>query len=354
MKRFLTPGPTQMHPVVATGIQRAVKHDICSLSHRSSEFKDIYTRAEDGVRKLLSVPDTHAVLFLSSATEAMERIMQNTVEHTSLHLVNGAFSDRFYQIACELRKKPKAVKKSWGEGFDPKYIEYQEDIELLALTHNETSTGVCTPMDDVYTLREMFPEALVALDVVSSAPYVSIDHDKVDMSFFSVQKGFGLPAGLGVLIVGPRAREKSHMLHEKISTGSYHSFESLMKNAEKKYTPETPNVLGIFLLGEVCEALNTLGINAIRKDIEKRSQMLYSFFDNHKDYEVFVEDSMYRSPTVVVVRTPQDSQSIIDRISNEGVVVGAGYKDMKDTHIRVANFPMHTDKDINVIMRALS
>ena len=76
-------------------------------------------------------------------------------------------------------------------------------------------------------------EKLVALDCVSALPYADIPVDKVDAVYFSVQKGFGMPAGLGVLILSPAAVAKAATIEEAgISTGSYHSFASWAKKAK--------------------------------------------------------------------------------------------------------------------------
>ena len=92
---FLTPGPTQLYDSIPNYINEALETDILSLSHRSQKFKDIYKNTSDSLRKLFALPNNVKILFLTSATEAMERVIQGCVGKESFHFVNGSFSKRF-------------------------------------------------------------------------------------------------------------------------------------------------------------------------------------------------------------------------------------------------------------------
>jgi phosphoserine aminotransferase len=90
---FFTPGPTELYPTVREHMIRAFDRQIPSISHRSEEFRSIYRDASIALKALLGVSSKKHVFFGSSATEWMERIIQNCVEERSVHFVNGAFSD---------------------------------------------------------------------------------------------------------------------------------------------------------------------------------------------------------------------------------------------------------------------
>ena len=111
---YFTPGPSALYPTVHQHIQEALEDDICSISHRSERFKQIYQNAVASLRKLLNITDDFYLFFLGSATEAMERIIENCVEDCSYHFVNGAFSKRFYTIAKELKKNPQKNEAEFG------------------------------------------------------------------------------------------------------------------------------------------------------------------------------------------------------------------------------------------------
>jgi len=241
------PGPSQLYFTVEDHMHTAFRDGIPSLAHRSREFEAIFKAATDGLRELLSIPGDFHIFFAASATEIWERSVQNLVQEKSFHLVNGAFSRRFYEIAKQLGKAPAKIEALVGQGFQQK-TEIPADTEMIGITHNETSTGVSLPMDYIHQFRSSNPGSLIVVDAVSSLPYPQFDYSKIDSVFFSVQKGFGLPAGLGVWIVNERCIAKAEkLLSGGYSVGTYHSLPSYAQNARKNQTPETPNVLGIFL-----------------------------------------------------------------------------------------------------------
>lgn len=350
-KIFFTPGPTQLYGSIPEYINEAIKNDICSISHRGKRFEEILQDTTSSLKKLLNVPNDFNVLFLSSATEAMERIIENCVEKSSFHLVNGAFSKRFFDMAVELKKSPQKIEVGNGQGFDFGKIQIPENAELVCFTQNETSTGAAIDMGNVYEIKRKNPEKLVAVDIVSSAPYVDVDYGLVDCTFFSVQKGFGLPAGLGVVIVNGEIMEKSNFLHNNnYNIGSYHSFLSLLKYSQKNQTPETPNVLGIYLLGKICNELSHIGIGKIRKETEEKAGIIYGFSEKHQKYKPFVKNNDFQSKTVIAIDTLEDTQKIIRKLEQNGFIVGSGYKEFKDKQIRIANFPMHNVEDVKKLL----
>jgi phosphoserine aminotransferase len=353
-KIYFTVGPSQIYPTVVGHTHTALTDDIFSLNHRSKEFEAVYKSAVTELKKLLSIPDNYSVFFLSSGTEAMEKIIQNTVERHSFHIVTGTFGDRFYETSKELGKQPDHYVYDPLEVFSADNISIPAEAELIALTHNDTSTGMQIPVEEIYEIGNKNPNALIAVDAVSSIPYMDIDYSKVDCVFFSVQKGFGMPAGLGVVVVSPRAMKKSQILLNKgISTGSYHNFENLDKYAQKHQTPDTPNVFGIYLLSKVLEDFNKIGIETIRSDTENKADLIYSFAQKSKTFSPLVKDFAHQSKTTIVLRVEGGSENILQKLENEGYNVGSGYGENKNDHIRIANFPSHSVDDVENLLDEL-
>ncbi|MFZ6008699.1 MAG: aminotransferase class V-fold PLP-dependent enzyme, partial [Bacteroidota bacterium] len=294
-----TPGPSQLFFTVGDHAKTAFKEGIPSISHRSKRFEHLCKETTDGLRQLLSIPADHHIFFTGSATEIWERIIQNLVEKHSFHLVNGSFSKRFYEIALQLNRKAEKVEAKEGHGFDD--VTVPTDAELIGVTHNETSTGVSLPLDFIHELKTENPKALVVVDAVSSLPYPNLDFSKLDSVFFSVQKGFGLPAGLGVWIVNDRCLNKANdLLNKGISIGSYHNLPTLHANAQKNQTPETPNVLGIYLLNAVVQDFLLRGITTIRRETEYKAAILYHALHQHPLLSPFVKEEKFQSKTVIV------------------------------------------------------
>lgn len=348
-----TPGPSQLYFTVEDHMKIAFREGIPSLSHRSKKFESIYEDTVEGLRELLDLPANYQVFFTGSATEIWERVLQNLVNENSFHLVNGAFSKRFYQIAQQLHKKPVLHEVADGKGFD-NVQAISPDTELIAITHNETSTGVSLPADFIYDLKTSNPGALVVVDAVSSLPYAEFDYSKVDSVFFSVQKGFGLPAGLGVWMVNDHCIAKADQLLTKgISIGSYHTIPSLKTHALKYQTPETPNVLGIYLLNKVVSDMVRRGMIKIRKETEYKAAILYQTLDRNEQLKPFVTDKAFQSKTVIVADTGANTEKIIKRIHQKGMKPGDGYGASKKSQLRFANFPTHSKENFELLVDSL-
>jgi len=352
---YFTPGPAELYPSTIKHFQNGFKSHIASLSHRSKVFQEIFQEATSDLKKLLSIPDEYFIFFTGSGTEAIERTIQNCVEKTSFHFVNGSFSNRFYKTAQELNKKPLFYEAVLGEGFSFQEITIPKEAELICFTHNESSTGVMIPFEEIKNITKKYPDKLFALDIVSSVPYGNIDYSLLDVVFFSVQKGFGLPAGMGVMIVSPRAIKKAEAIMQKgISIGSYHNFPTLVDFAKKNLTPETPPVLELYVFSKVIKEMIAVGIGNMHQQTERKAKILYDFLDSSDTLSAFVQDPRFRSQTIIVADIQKVKGDIKKKLAEKGIIVGSGYGVNKETQIRIANFPTHSIVDIKRLIKALN
>lgn len=351
MKKFyFTPGPSQMYFTANEHLKEALKNDIPSISHRSKAFQKLYAETVENLKVMFNLSEDHDIFFTASATEIWERIIQNMVISESFHLVNGSFSKRFRDIAANLGINALSAEAEHGTVVDIEKLLVPENAELLTVTHNETSTGASQPIEDIYSLRKAFPNQLLAVDMVSSAPYANISFDKIDTAYFSVQKCFGLPAGLGVWITNQRCIEAcERKLNKGLSIGSYHSLPSLKEKGDKNQTPETPNVLGIYLLNGVVKDMLTKGMDMIRRETDYKAAVLHHAINDSKALEPFVINDKHKSKTTIVAKSHIGSQTIVDTFGKRGLILGQGYGSYKDQHIRIANFPTHSKEHIEYI-----
>ncbi|MBV9349183.1 MAG: aminotransferase class V-fold PLP-dependent enzyme [Patescibacteria group bacterium] len=350
---YFTVGPAKLYPGVVAYATEAFERNIPSISHRGEEFAGYYRGAASKLRSLLGMPQDYEVFFLGSATEAMERIVENCVEEKSAHVVHGAFSRRWEKMSYELGRKPEKAAVPEGHIPDLKNISFSSDVELICVTQNETSTGGELRFADIADLHQRHPDALIGVDIVSSAPIAEVDWSAVDMVFFSVQKGFGLPSGLGVLFVGPRAMAKALSLSERMSIGSYHTFLELKKYADQGQAPETPNILGIYLLDKVLADMEKIGVRALRKGVEQRAEKLYSFLEG-SPFAPFIKEKDGWSRTTIAAEIPGGSARLIEHLKGKGFMLGTGYGENAEHHVRIGNFPAHTDEEYNALISALA
>lgn len=351
---YFTVGPSQVYPTIPTHLQAAVAEGVMSLSHRSGEFSALYRETQNRLRQLLGIPADHRIFFLASANEAWERIIQNTVAQVSAHYVHDAFGKRFAQIAAELGKHPLSFTYPPESCIDLDHITVPSEAELLCFTHNESSTGATLDIQKIHEVKKAHPDKLIALDAVSSLPYPDIDYSLVDIAYASVQKGFGLPAGMAILIASPAAIAKSQqLLASGASVGSYHSFPTLVAFDDKGQTPETPNVLGLYLLHQVLGDMCAQGIESIRTQTEEKASLLSHAIDAHPLLSHAIASLADRSCTTPVVAVRGGSAKLIMHLASHGFAVGEGYGGQKDTHIRIANFPAHTKDQVLQLISAM-
>jgi len=351
---YFTAGPAELYPTVYQHLQTAMDEQIGSISHRSQQFRAIYQYTVEQLRELMQIPETHGIFFTGSASEVWERLALNCVEHESFHLVNGSFSKKCYDYARSLHKFAHKQEKPFGEGFDYGDVQVPDYAELIALTHNETSAGVQMRPVDMHKLKRSHAQKLVAVDMVSSAPYPDLDFGLIDSAYFSVQKAFGMPAGLGVWIAGERCLAKAESLKAaEQNIGAHHDLPTLWKAFKTYETPATPNVLLIYLLGKIANDLNEIGIEVVRQQTDDNARMLYKFLEAHPGFEPFVKEERHRSRTVVVANTVKPSSEIIAEVKKEKMIVGSGYGQFKDSQIRIANFPATSEEQLQALIRVL-
>ncbi|MCE6990872.1 aminotransferase class V-fold PLP-dependent enzyme [Dyadobacter sp. CY323] len=350
---YFTPGPAQLYPTFESHLKTFVEGQLGSISHRSQQYRDLHKFTVDQLRILLNVPDSHAILFLGSASEIWERILFSCVELESFHLVNGSFSTKFCDYSSALNKYAHHLEKPMGEGFAANEIQVPEYAELICVTHNETSSGVQMPVAEIHKLKQKNPDKLIAVDMVSSAPYPDFDYNLIDTAFFSVQKAFGLPAGLGVWIVSEKCLKKAESIKKQYSIGAHNDLPTLWKNALNNETPATPNVMLIYLLGKIAEDFNRIGVKTIRKETEQKAEALYKFVEKTGGFTSFVKEKANRSQTVVVVNTETPSADIIKNIKSKGMVIGSGYGKFKDSQLRIANFPATSIEQTDALIHEL-
>lgn len=338
--------PSQISDGVRENIKELSDNGILSISHRSSEFTEVSKSLHNNLRELLQIPANYKIFYTSSATEVMEITLRNFVVKNSYHLVNWAFSNKFYKTAIDLWKNPEKEEIEWGR-WDFKY-NIPDESELICLTQNETSTWVYIPNEYIKELRKNNQDKLLVVDIVSSVGWVFPKIEDADIWFFSVQKCFWLPAWLWIMIVNEKAIEKSKEVYEKLNDiWSYHSIPNMLKKYDKYQTNETPNVFGIYLLNEQLKRFNNIWKDLLEKEIIEKSKLL----DKLLDSKAFVKDNSFRSKTIYVFKIDKDLQKEIkEKLKKENIIIWNWYWKLKEETMRIANFPTSKIEDIKTLI----
>ena len=209
------PGPSKVYDALPQYMQDAYDQGILSANHRSGAFMHLYQETEELMRDKLHMPDDYKLLFTSSATENWEIISQSIVEQSSFHIYSGSFGKKWAEFAKHIIPTTGSLKLEANQALDVAGLEIAEDFDLIAITQNETANATQVSMSVLEAIAEKYPEKMIAVDTTSSMGGIELDFTLADIWYGSVQKCFGLPAGLGSLILSPKAIEKSQRKGEK-------------------------------------------------------------------------------------------------------------------------------------------
>lgn len=332
------PGPSQLHPQVAALLQRALEEGLFSRYHRDPVWKELFAQAQSAIAQHIGLPEGWLVLFVSSATEAWQILVDATADRVSLHLTQGAFGERWYglQAAASGFAYRVAVEATqpWLPQLETLGQKYAS-VSFVAVVQVETSVGATLP--EWHFLRKTFPNALIAVDATSSLGAIAFPWEEADIVFASVQKGLGLPPGLAVLALSPEALRQ---LRELPAT-RYNSLSRLIERAEAREPPFTPNLVGLYLLAEGLPQRPP--VREGETALSKRADWLYATLEQRGF--VSLQPIEYRAPTVLALRWPEVKlgQELRSRAEAQGLYLGWGYGKEKDTFFRIANFPALPD-----------
>ena len=338
------PGPSKVVDALPRYMQDAWQEGILSVNHRSQEFMQVSTASLRLLHEKLNIPDNYKILFTSSATESWEVIAQSILgKAKSLHLYNGAFGEKWFEYTHKITAGAEAypfIPEALPEMGE---IKVTTDTLLLALTHNETSNGTALPETFMQKIRAAFPEQLIAVDATSSMGGINLPFETADLWYASVQKCFGLPAGLGIMVCSPRAVERARELNEN---RHYNSLAFMLKMIEDAQTTYTPNVLGIYLLMRSLQ--DSPSIETTERLLNERFVNWVEFIDHKKNLSLLIRNPEVRSKTVLPIEgKPEDIEQIKKVAKGEGLYLGNGYGQWKNNTFRIANFPAHTQKEID-------
>jgi aspartate aminotransferase-like enzyme len=131
----------------------------------------------------------------------MEAAVRNCVKEKCLNVACGAFSERWHDITVQNGKKAELLPYEWGKAANARDIEKRLEgggFDAVTVVHNETSTGVMNPLEEIAEAVKKFPSVSLLVDAVSSMGGVKIEVDRlgIDVCLASAQKALGLPPGL--------------------------------------------------------------------------------------------------------------------------------------------------------------
>lgn len=353
--RFFLPGPTEVRPAILQAQARAM------IGHRGEEMRALVAEIQLGLQRLFR---TERPVFVGtcSATGLMEAAIRNGARRRVLSLVNGAFSQRFHQIALACGLEADALEVPWGCAHDPVQLERalgDGRYDAVTVVHSETSTGVLNPIAEMSWVVHGFENVLLLVDSVSGLGGVPVHTDQwaLDFVLTGSQKALALPPGLAFATASERLMERAAELPYR---GVYFDLLEHHWALERRELPNTPALSLLYALREQLRAIHEG--EGLAQRWERHRQMavtVWNWVDWMREGRgipiSILADLPHRSPTVTCIRLPPGitGPEVVQRMRARGFVIGAGYGKLKHETIRIGHMGDHTPGELELLLEAL-
>lgn len=346
------PGPTPVPPRVLEASARPM------INHRGREFVSILERVTKRLKEFFLTQNDLFIL-TTSGTGAMETTVVNTLSPGDRVLVIsiGAFGDRFANIAEAYGAVVSRLDYEWGKAADPEDVRRalatDPTIKAVLVTHNETSTGVTNPLEDIAKVVREF-DKLLLVDAVSSLSAIPVRTDDWGLDFVATgsQKGWMVPPALAMVSVSPRAWEA----HAQAKMPRYYFDITAAKNyLERGQTPWTPAVSVFYGLDLALEMMAQEGL----ENIFARHRRLGQFTrDGVKalGLQLFA-DERFASDTVTAVKVPEgvDGKTLNRLCEDEyDLIIAGGQAKLAGKIFRIGHLGFVSEEDVKAALDVLA
>jgi aspartate aminotransferase-like enzyme len=329
------------------------------IGHRGQGFKDLYANIQPRLQTLFA---TRQPVFLStsSAWGVMEGALRNLVAKKVLCCMNGAFSDKWLDVAQRAGKAAEGLKAEWGspiraEAIDAKLATGQFDA--LTVIHNETSTGVMSSFEELAAVKKKYPDVMFIVDSVSSFSALSLPFDQsgLDVLLTGSQKAFAMPPGLALFACSPAAFTRAAAVPGR---GYYFDFLEFKKNAEGNMTPSTPSIGHVYALQSKLEDIFAEGL-AARFARHRTLAKITREWAQGNGFTLFPEKG-FESITLTCVNNGArpggrvvDAEKLVSLAKKQGFLINGGYGKIKGTTFRISNMGDETEATMKELFTVL-
>lgn len=332
----------------------ATGRSLMGTSHRQAPVKQLVRRVREGVATLFDLPDGYEVVlgnggsigFFSLATYAL-------IRERSQHVVYGEFAKKF---AAEAKAapwlgEPTIVSAPHGSRAVP---AFEAEVDTYAWTHNETSTGVMSP---VLRPEGATPDQLVLVDATSAAGGLPLDVRESDVYYFAPQKSFASDGGLWIALMSPAAIARA----EELAASGRHipAFFNLVdaiKQSRLDQTVNTPAVATLYLMAEQLDWMNAHGgLTGMVTRTAASAEALYDWAEASAYAQPFVTEPAHRSLVVGTIELDPsiDRVAVMDHLRDNGIVDVDAYRGVGTNQLRVAMYPSVDATDVTALTHCI-
>jgi aspartate aminotransferase-like enzyme len=350
MPKLFIPGPVQVSAKTFAALCQPM------IGHRGGEFKKLYASIHPRLQELFGTKQP-VFLSTSSAWGVMEGAIRNLVGSGKvLNCMCGAFSDKWFDVSKKCGKDAVALQVEWGQPIRGEQIRAQLQaggFDAVTLIHNETSTGVMSPIEEIAAAMRDFPETLLIVDSVSSfsASPIPMDELGIDVLLTGSQKALALPPGLALFSASEKAFARAETVKGR---GYYFDFLEFKKNQEQDMTPSTPSIPHIYALQSKLDDIFTEGVAQRHARHTALNALVHEWVRRH-GFDFFAPEG-YRSRTLTCVANNKGidvAQLVTNLKSRHDILIDGGYGKLKGKTFRLSNMGDETVETITALLAAL-
>lgn len=347
--KLFIPGPTHVPKSVMKVLSTP------QIGHRTEEISELIEFIVKGIQKVLYT-NNNIYLVSHAATGLWEMGLRNSVEKSVLHCNNGAFSSKWGKVSQACGYNNKIIEYEWGKGVKVDDVNKHlstGNYDVLAMVHNETSTGVMSNLEEISDLlSSKYPDVIWLVDAVSSMAGIKIEVDRLGIDFIlsSTQKAWGLPAGFSICAVSDKITKKSETLNNK---GYFLDLAVYEKYYNKFQIPSTPSIPHLFGLKHIINIIEKEGLeNRWERHLEMRNYAIDWALD--RGQSLFAEDGC-QSHTITCIKNVQnwDINKIYNNLLLKGFRMDRGYGQLRGKAFRIAHMGNIYMKDLEEYLTEL-
>jgi predicted phosphoserine aminotransferase len=337
-KRLVIPGPVEVRAEILQAQTEWM------IGHRSTAFAELFERLQTKLKRAF-LTDSRVIVIGASGTGLWEGASRNCIrdDKKALHLVGGAFSERWAEISRSNGKQIDVIAVEWGEAHTPEMVaealnKADQPYDAVCVVHNETSTGVTNPIKDIAAVvRAHNDETLVLVDTVSGFLGAELHFDEwgIDFALTSSQKAFALPPGIAFAACSDRVLARAAQIPHR---GYYFDFIEIDKSGQKNNTPSTPPISLMFAADKQLDDILAEGLGNRWARHTHMRDLTHQWADA-RGFGVFPQRA-YASPTVTAVdnRTRGvDVDALAKHMAGKYFTMDKGYGKIKGTTFRIAH-----------------
>ncbi len=345
-KKLFIPGPTHVSDDVLQKMATPM------IGHRTKEASNLQRSISDKLRKLMYTQN-EILLSTSSGSGLMEGAIRSCTQKRAAVFSCGNFGNRWFAIAEDNNVPADKFEVEWGTANLPEQVDgvlSSGKYDLITITHNETSTGVMNPVEEIAQVVKKYPEVIFCIDAVSSLGGTKIEVDKlgIDICITSSQKCLGLPPGLSLCSISEKALEAARKVKFR---GSYFDLLQLYEYIQKKdyQYPSTPSLSHMFALDYQLDKILKEGLD---NRFERHRKMAEYVRNWAKDRFALFAQEKFTSHTVTCVKNTREIKvsDLNKALGERGYMISNGYGKLKEKTLRIAHMAELSLNDIKKLL----